>query len=55
MVVYTVFYMKYLKLPYHCEIEMVASRPRKVKVLMALVYSEYGSAIVLMSITFLIK
>lgn len=55
MVVYTVFYMKYLKLPYHCGIKMVASRARKVKVFMALVYAENGSAMVLMSRSYLIK
>ena len=53
--VYTVFYMKYIKLPYDCGIKMVASRPRKVKIFMALVDAENGLAMVLMSISFLIK
>jgi hypothetical protein len=55
MVAYTVFYVKYLKLPHHYGIKMFASRPRKIKIFMALVYAENGSAMVLMSISFLIK
>jgi hypothetical protein len=55
MVVYTLFYMTYLKLSYHCGIKMVATRPRNVKVFMALVYAENGSAMVLVVYVFLLN